>query len=421
MSASIQPGIKRVEISCTGLNPIAWLASQTNEPRYYWSSRDGTMERAGAGCIDRIQGKSLNDLPEAFRVMRQRLKGADAKYFGGVAFNDRCCGQEWEGFGAYEFILPKAEIIRANGQTVLAVYTREGEEDIEFWKASLNPHAVVDEHYRFVSKFENPGFEIWEKTLDHVFDDFERQIYQKIVLARCMECRMDKAVDPLVILQRLKTSNINSHVFAWMPQAGRAFLGVTPERLYKRSGRKIESEAVAGTMPRGRDAQEDLSFEKDLLSSLKNESEHRFVVEYILKVFRQLCREYFYDKTIHLLKLSDNQHLLTKFQGLLKDDVSDEMIIRSLHPTPAVGGYPRESAAAKILSYEAINRGWFTGLIGSVGIEETELAVAIRSGLIRDDKVYLYAGAGIVEGSEAQDEWKEVEGKMKGWMKVLQE
>ena len=399
MAVSVQSNIKRVEIPCADLDPMAWLASQTNEPRYYWSSRDGTLERAGAGCIDRIQGKSLNDLPDAFRLMRQRLKGADTKYFGGVAFNDRCCNQEWSGFGSYDFILPKAEMIRSNGQTVLAVYIRE-DESVESWKASLNPKAIADEHYRLVSKSETPGFEVWEKTLSQVFDDFERQVYQKIVLARCVECRANQAVNPFVILQRLKTANINSHVFAWMPQNGTAFLGATPERLFKRSGRKIESEAVAGTMPRGQDAQEDLSFEKDLLSSLKNESEHRFVVEYILKAFRQLCREYSYDKTIHLLKLADNQHLLTKFQGSLKEDVSDEMIIRCLHPTPAVGGYPRESAVAKILSYEAINRGWFTGLMGLVGLEDTELAVAIRSGLIRDDKVYLYAGAGIVEGSE---------------------
>lgn len=413
--------VRKIEIPCNGVDPIAWLSSQTDAPRYYWSSRDGSLQRAGAGCIDRVQGKSLNDLPDAFRLMRQRLKGTDAEYFGGVAFNDRCCNQEWEGFGSYDFILPKVELIRSKDQTVLIVYIREDKENMEFWRASLNPDRISDQHYRILSKIENPGFEIWEKTLDHVFDDFERQVYQKIVLARRVEYRMDKAVDPCVILQRLTTSNTNSHLFAWMPQAGRAFLGATPERLFKRSGQKIESEAVAGTMPRGQNVQEDLSFEKDLLSSLKNESEHRFVVEYILKAFRQLCREYSYDKTIHLLKLADNQHLLTKFQGWLKDDVSDEMIIRALHPTPAVGGYPRESAVAKILSYEAINRGWFTGLIGSVGIEETEMAVAIRSGLIRDDKVYLYAGAGIVEGSEAQDEWEEVEGKMKGWMKVLQE
>ena len=99
-------------------------------------------------------------------------------------------------------------------------------------------------------------------------------------------------------------------------------------------------------------------------------------------------------------------------RGTLKDGVTDAGLLEALHPTPAVGGYPRDRALGEIRDLEPFDRGWYAGPVGWIGAEASEFAVGIRSGLVRGRTLDLYSGAGIVAGSVPDEEWAEIEQKI---------
>mgnify|MGYP002622970426 CR=1 FL=1 len=125
------------------------------------------------------------------------------------------------------------------------------------------------------------------------------------------------------------------------------------------------------------------------------------------------------DDQISLLKLDNGQHLKTSFHGTLKNSKDNQEIISLLHPTPAVAGHPKNDALKAIERIEPFNRGWYAAPVGYIGYDETEFAVAIRSGLVNKKTLSLFAGAGIVDGSTAHDEWEEIEHKMGSFIKVF--
>ena len=207
--------------------------------------------------------------------------------------------------------------------------------------------------------------------------------------------------------------------FCFMPEPGVAFIGASPERLYLRQGKLIQSEAIAGTRPRGTSTAADGALGQNLLHSDKDLREHRYVVQGIRDTLAPLCQVLDVGEEISILRLAQCQHLVSFFEGTLDDDVLDTDILQRLQPTPAVGGYPAGAALDEIDRLESFDRGWYAGPIGWVSPNATEFAVAIRSGLIDGSKLCLFSGAGIVEGSTADGEWDEIENKISDFIKVL--
>ena len=175
---------------------------------------------------------------------------------------------------------------------------------------------------------------------------------------------------------------------------------------------RIESEALAGTMPKS-------THPKQLRNSGKNKREHALVVDAINASFKEFCTGFSRDKHPGVLTLPNGHHLITKFQGQLKDGINDEDILQFLHPTPALGGVPRQQAMAIIRKLEGFSRGWYGAPIGYVGLDWAEFVVGIRSGFLRSKRLSVFAGAGIVQGSEAQSEWDEVENKISNFIKII--
>jgi menaquinone-specific isochorismate synthase len=200
---------------------------------------------------------------------------------------------------------------------------------------------------------------------------------------------------------------------------GHAFLGLSPEQLYARNGDQVRSEAVAGTRIRGEDTREDEELRCELLSSDKERREHRFVLANVVTAFRQVCRSYAVDDAGEVLRLSRQQHLLTRISGKLSEGVTDRDLCASLHPTPAVGGSPTDKALDFLTRMEDFDRGWFAGPVGWFRRSSSELAVAIRSGLIENECFHLYSGAGIVDGSNPLSEWEETEAKIRQYLDVF--
>jgi menaquinone-specific isochorismate synthase len=235
---------------------------------------------------------------------------------------------------------------------------------------------------------------------------------RKIVLARARTYAASGPLDPVAVLARLCAFESSGFRFLIEAGQGKAFLGVTPERLLSRNKRSVRSEAIAGTRPRGVDDVADRLLGESLLASEKDRREHEFVVERLREVLSSLSVSLRVDAEPRILRQAYVQHLATRMQAEIRADFSDADLVALLHPTPAVAGAPVPCAIKALRDLETIGRGLYSGPVGIVSRDKAEIAVAIRSARIDGATLKAYAGAGIVEGSIAADEWRETVHKL---------
>jgi isochorismate synthase len=231
---------------------------------------------------------------------------------------------------------------------------------------------------------------------------------QKVVLARAIQLsNQEQAFDVATVLRRLCKTSPTAYVFA-IQRGERYFVGATPERLICGADGQIQTMALAGSAPRGTTEKDDQRLGYELLQSLKNQQEHQIVVTMIHNALTTICSHISVADTPHLLKMKNIQHLETAITGSLLPGHSILEAIEDLHPTPAVGGFPRLPALAAIRAYEGLDRGWYAGPIGWIGASGNgEFAVALRSALIDGSEATLFAGCGIVAASEPESEFAE--------------
>lgn len=270
-----------------------------------------------------------------------------------------------------------------------------------------------------LSRTDRPGFPGWREIVEEALSTFDRGDLGKVVLARRTELEFSGDVDAALLAERLEAATPGCFHFYVEPEKGTVFLGASPERLFRREGRAIESEAVAGTRPRGASEADDAELRDELLASEKDLSEHAYVRTSIDEALGVLCEELEVGQDISEMKLARGWHLRSRVRGTLREGVTDADVLCALHPTPAVGGYPKSGAVEKIRDLEPFDRGWYAGPVGWIGPEGAEFAVGIRSGLMRGRSLALYSGAGIVSGSAPQDEWAEIEGKIGDFTRIF--
>jgi len=261
----------------------------------------------------------------------------------------------------------------------------------------------------------------WERLVETALDIFERNELKKLVLASKSVLKFDRQLNPIELLADLVQEHATSFHFCFQINNESAFLGLSPERLYRRNQKSILSEAVAGTRARGEDEHQDSLLGEELLKSEKDLREHRWVIDSITSNLKPLCRSIKYLSREKLLKLPHVQHLETQILGEMKNSISDGEIISLLHPTPAVGGYPKDVSIEKIAELEPFDRGWYAGPVGWLGRGEAEFVVAIRSAMIAGRELSLFAGSGLVSGSNASKEWQENENKLLTFTKMFHE
>jgi menaquinone-specific isochorismate synthase len=283
-------------------------------------------------------------------------------------------------------------------------------EEVE--RLSFSQDASGDTLAEPVSRTDHPDREGWRLNVERALAAFLEGRLDKVVLARRTEFGFAEEVDAALLAERLEEATPGCFHFYVEPEAGVAFVGASPERLFRREGYLIESEAVAGTRPRGASEADDDELRDDLLRSEKDKAEHDHVRVGIGEALGPLCDELEVEGGASEMKTASRRHLVSRVRGVLREGVTDPEILRALHPTPAVGGYPKEEALAEIRAAEPFDRGWYAGPVGWIGANEAEFAVGIRSGLVRGRSLSLFSGAGIVEGSVSEAEWAEVEQKI---------
>jgi isochorismate synthase len=250
----------------------------------------------------------------------------------------------------------------------------------------------------------------WMDMVAHAVEKIRHGTFEKVVLARDIQLALDDPTETFDItstLQRLRENYPGAYVFA-IQRGESFFIGATPERLVLAQDGKIHTMALAGSVRRGETEVEDTQLGLELLQSEKNLNEHVIVVSMVQEALKNHCTNVQAPATPQLLKLKNLQHLQTPITGDLIPGRCILDVMSELHPTPAVGGFPRNAALEEIRNTEKLDRGWYAGPLGWIGSSgHGEFAVALRSGLVERTKATLFAGCGIVSNSEPQIEYAE--------------
>jgi menaquinone-specific isochorismate synthase len=263
-----------------------------------------------------------------------------------------------------------------------------------------------------------PG--VYAAAVKQALEEIAAGAYEKIVLARGVKLEADEPWEPLDALNRLRERFGGCFTFSFGGGEARSFIGATPERLLRIRNGRLLTEAIAGSAPRGATAGEDAKYARDLLESAKDLHEHACVRDSILRRLGKIGIEGRAESAPRLLLLANVQHLRTAIEAEVGDEVHLLEILQEMHPTPAVGGTPREVAVARIAALEQIDRGLYSGVVGWFNhLNEGEMVVGIRSALIKGTEARLYAGAGIVAGSTPEREVRETELKLRALLDAL--
>ena len=438
LSRKPAPGVPfvRIEQSVPVCNLLSWLENQQTQQgdpsmqRSYWRDRDADIEIATLGQCWKMPIPSRQELAVAtdtvLRLINDSGQWAEkARSLLWLSFSD-VDRMVWPTFGYGCVYLPRIELQLTRKGATLACYLQADND--ERWQSdicgalkqldSINWQlSPQQEAYQLGSVQYQPDQTGWNQNIARATRAFAAGEMQKVVLSRSASTTIEGAFSPWRLLQRWRTANPRSYVFAVEANCGDLFFGCSPERLMARRGRVLHTEALAGTAPRGGTREEDKQLEQSLLSDQKNIHENRLVLNDIRERLGVLCQSLEADRSHSVVKLKSIQHLRYLIRGVLHPGVTDARLLSTLHPTPAVGGTSREVAMQFIEQREGYARGLYAGVYGIVSPEHTEMAVTIRSGLLRrlsDDlqQLSLFSGGGIVQGSVAADEWQELNNKL---------
>jgi menaquinone-specific isochorismate synthase len=221
------------------------------------------------------------------------------------------------------------------------------------------------------------------------------------------------------VLASLGQNYPTTYRFLFEPRPSRAFLGATPELLARVRGTELSTVALAGSIRRGTTPEEDADLMRQLLDSTKDRVEHQIVLDELRARLEPLTSVLDIGQT-DVMTLRNIHHLRTIIQGKLQHVAGILPIIDMLHPTPALGGKPRDAAMELIGQMEPFPRGWYAAPVGWIDHRMNgQFAVAIRSAVVQSRRMWLYAGAGIVAESNPQHEWDETALKFQPMLNAL--
>jgi menaquinone-specific isochorismate synthase len=399
----------------------------SSDPLVVWSPSKGSAW-FGLGAAAEITGADA----ERFRTVRDEARDLfsrlsthsdvsarrpppEPRLFGGAAFvpgSDR--DARWRELGDARFVLPRFTVVQDGGEGWLLVAANGSApaERIDLAEtAQLLASAVRGPSLRELGRprlldRRDSDPELWHLEVQTITSAIDSGEVDKVVAARWSELELDRKIALDQLLARLSHECPSCTRFV-MRRRRTAFVGATPEWLVTRHGRAVSSLALAGSMPRTA-GPTPWSPEAQLLGSGKNRDEHRLVVEAIRETLAPLCRRLEVPPAPTIRELRHVLHLATPLAGELADDTHVLELVEALHPTPAVGGVPRREALRLIADQEPSDRGWYAGPVGWFDARgDGEFAVAIRSALIDGARARIFAGAGIVHGSEPASEYRE--------------
>lgn len=404
------------------LDPLALVraGAATSGWAGFFSSPSGT-EIGGLGVAWRSTASGPNRLPDIDRAIRRHQM--DAPLLVGFSFSPHGPQRaEWDGFPPAAAVLPLVSIVRTGRESRLCVAVPPGRAARDVLELLLGlvaapPLRGFEATDHVVES--RPGPVEWRGAVAEAVSAIRAGALEKAVLARSVSVRTDIAARPFDLVSELREGYPYSFTFGWQ-EGDSVFVGASPELLVATSGLELRANPLAGSAARGFDDQEDIRLGHALAASRKDQREHVYVVEDIRARLEPLSAELTVPAEPVLRKFPTVQHLSTEISGVLAEPRSVVELADVLHPTPAVGGTPRDDSLLFLDKIEEIDRGWYAGGIGWCDpTGDGEVAVALRCGLLRGTTAYLYAGAGIVADSDPDEELFETRLKFRPMLDLL--
>ena len=378
--------VKRIECE----NPLSFYQAGRDRyagERFYWQDPAKNVTITGLGNVKKLQATATGDrykqVERSWSILQSTavktgVDDVDATgplLFGGFSFDyENHSSFLWNQFGDHLFYIPAFMLSSIDGEVYLTTNVLCTPEDQE--------HLFIDmindrEEWLFTHVDEsgmpdNPLIEQrevrsteWKQTVANAVQEMKTSDLDKIVLARELRVVFKNRIVSEHVLQRLMAEQPTSYIFSF-EAGGDCFIGATPEQLIKKKGDEVFSVCLAGSIARGKSYEEDARLGAQLLHDPKNLMEHQYVVSMITNALKMVCDQVIVPKAPELMKIRHIQHLFTPVKGICANDVTIFDFVEKLHPTPAMGGLPKEKAVARIREIEGLERGLYAGPLGWV-------------------------------------------------------
>ena len=373
------------------MTPLDEFGNWTGDDRVYWRA-PGEEAMAGLGAARAVEVDGPWRFEAAAAAAADLLDEGEIA-FAGFGFADQPGSGAWAGYPSGRLVVPE-RVVRGSGFGVVS--SAEGR--------ALRVEDGTRASYRDAVK--------------QAADAIDAGELAKVVVAR--EVEAVGSIDPSVVLARLASRFESCSVFGF--GRGRScFVGASPEVLVELDGDVVTTYAVAGTASRGATPAEDAANVEQLASDPKEQSEHRYVVDYLRTRLALAGVELDPTADTEVRTLPGIHHLSTMVTGRIAPEPGMALrLVGALHPSPAVGGTPSTFAQQWIAENEGLDRGWYAGPLGWIDHRGCgSFYVALRSALIGPDGLRLIAGAGIVAGSDPEQELVETDIKLAAVLDVV--
>lgn len=437
-----------VSVPIEDVEPMGLLRLGKGGPRGFWAREGRWFAHIGQAAIvkvgretdpgDRfsaVWAMARSIFSCSWRDPQSQVHPPPPRLFGGFSFGGTPSEQgPWKRFPAAHFSLPEVELMGGEDTGVLtlrrhhepsanpAKCRQELRDHLESIKRRLleaTPEPSIRDVCIPATRYETDPEE-WGGMVGRTLSEIADGTLTKVVLARVLGASFEGNVDHLDVVRNLWKENPGSHIFLYEPSPGHVLLGAAPETVATVAGGFFQATAVAGSVARGSNPEEQASLARQLQKSEKDQQEHRVCVSDMVTRLAGVSDDIKAAPEPRVLTLSTIQHLETGITAHLHPEETVLSALAALHPTPAVCGLPREAAMKLIRKEERFDRGWYAGPVGWFDNDGNgEFVPALRSALGSGREWKLFSGAGIMAGSDPSKEWAETRIKFQAVLRAL--
>ena len=443
-AAAGRPQLVSISLAVEALDPLAVLESifESGERHFYVERPSERTAVAGAEAVLAFTASGPGRFAACQRFIDDTLADTVAvgnlttafsgpHFFAAFTFLDEA--EIGESFEAASVFVPRWQVALHDGRTIAVanlVIAADSPVDgltEKVWRAHAKFGAFSYRAPEFPTQDVQPATVAdagpagdYPRAVARALEQIAEGVFEKIVLARAKDLTAQETLHPLRVLNGLRQRFSDCYAFSVANGRGQSFIGASPERLLRVETGRLLTEALAGSAPRGTTASSDAALAGVLRTDDKELREHRLVLDCIVRNLAALGLEPKFSEKPGVRRYANVQHLHTSVAADLPNGTRLLDVVAQLHPTPAVGGAPHESAVPRIRALEGFPRGLYAGALGWIDFRGAgEFFVGLRSALIDGPGARIYAGAGIVAGSSPEKEFAETELKFRAMQEAL--
>lgn len=385
----------------------------STSPYFYFRDKEGENEYLGLGEFQSFTSMLELDEVEKLSLKNPRWFFSLTQHFDQQNKDDNI----WSDFSPFKVTLHTVTLVRNKDRYSVIVLIPNSDSEIDRKMAEnemdnlLNIVGPGKGTLSKVSEVLFPEQEQWNTMINKAKASIADGEFEKVVLARKKMTTYNRAIHARDLIPVIEQKGKGCFHILYRPDPNALFISLSPERLFSLRNKTIQIDAIAGTRKRGMDNASDKMLENDLLNNPKELHEHRLVADQVEDFLKEWGRSVKIEKEM-VLKLPFLQHLHTRFKAEIKSGITLTSIISQLHPTAAIGGYPKTEALDFIQEFEPFVRGLYASPIGYIQGVNVDMAVAIRSTLWKGVESHSFGGAGIVSDSVDIKEWEETGKKL---------